>query len=266
MTTMSPHGAIVTGAGTGIGRAIALRLAREGKPVVLLDIDPEAARACAAAIGRENGKAIAFGCDVSAEVQVQEAIRQGLAQLPDIDTLVNAVGVTSPPGMPFTANTEADWDRVFAINVKSAFFTSKAIAPTLTRRGDGRIINIGSIAGLIAARPMPPYSVSKMAMITLTRVLARDLAEHGVTVNAVCPGYVWTDLWSDDMGRQLAATGSSKTPTTTREIFDGRVRELVPMGRPQTPEDIAAAVAFLASREACNITGQSLNVDGGVTI
>ncbi len=263
---MTPHGAIVTGAGTGIGRAIALRLAREGKRVALLDVNLDAAQEAAAAIRQAGGSAEALCCDVSAEPQVQETIGAALARFPDTDTLVNAVGVTSPPGMPFTANTEADWDRVFAINVKSAFFTSKAIAPILMKRGNGRIINIGSIAGLIAARPMPPYSVTKMAMLTLTRVMARDLAEYGVTVNAVCPGFVWTELWSDDMGRLLSAAAPASQPQSTRDIFEGRVKELVPMRRAQTADDIAAAVAFLASEEACNITGQSINVDGGVTI
>lgn len=261
----SSHGAVVTGAGTGIGRAIALRLAREGKPVALLDIDLQAVRDTAQAVEENGGLALPLACDVSRETQVHEAIGRALEQMPHTDTLVNAVGVTSPPGLPFMSNTEADWDRVFAINVKSAFFTSKALAPALIARGSGRIVNIGSIAGLIAARPMPPYSVTKMAMVTLTRVMARDLAEHGVTVNAVCPGFVWTELWSDHMGKHLSGVAPGG-PRSAREMFDQRVRDLVPMRRPQTAEDIAAAVAFLVSGEAANITGQSINVDGGVTI
>jgi len=264
--TITPLGAIVTGAGSGIGRAIALDLARKGKHVAVLDIHLDAAQRTADEIQAAGGRAQALRCDVSDEGGVREAIASAFDALKDVDTLVNAVGVVSPPGLPFTRCTEEDWDRVFAINVKSMFFTCKAVAPALIQRGGGRIVNIASTAGLIAARPMPPYSVTKMAVITLTKVLARDLAGHGITVNAVSPGYVWTELWSDGLGDKLARTDESLHGLSARDVFDQRVKELVPMGRPQTAEDVAAAVSFLASQEACNITGQSINVDGGVTI
>ena len=264
--TMTDEGAIVTGAGSGIGRAIAQDLARKGKKVAALDINHDAAARTVAEIEAAGGQAVALHCDVSDERNVRHGIDAALDALREVDTLVNAVGVTSPPGLPFTNCTEEDWDRVFAINVKSMFFTCKAVAPILIARGRGRIVNIASTAGLIAARPMPPYSVTKMAVVTLTKVLARDMASHGITVNAVSPGYVWTELWSDDLGERLAQNDQSLRRLDARQIFDRRVQELVPMGRPQTAEDVAAAVAFLVSAEACNITGQSINVDGGVTI
>lgn len=264
--TITPLGAIVTGAGSGIGRAIALQLAREGKSVAALDINLDAAKRTTEEIQAAGGHALALRCDVSDERDVGAGIAAAFDALRDVDTLVNAVGAASPPGLPFTRCTEEDWDRVFAINVKSMFFTCKAVAPAFIERGAGRIVNIASTAGLIAARPMPPYSVTKMAVVTLTKVLARDLASHGITVNAVSPGYVWTELWSDGLGDRLAQADESLRGLSARAVFDRRVKDLVPMGRPQTAEDVAAAVAFLVSEEACNITGQSINVDGGVTI
>lgn len=264
--TLTPHGALVTGAGSGIGRAIALDLAGKGKGVAVLDIHLDAAKRTAKEIQDAGGRACALRCDVSDERDVRQGVASAFEALREVDTLVNAVGVASPPGLPFTRCTEEDWDRVFAINVKSMFFTCKAVAPAFVERGAGRIVNIASTAGLIAARPMPPYSVTKMAVVTLTKVLARDLAAHGITVNAVSPGYVWTELWSDGLGDRLAQTDESLRGLSARDVFDRRVKELVPMGRAQTAEDVAAAVAFLASQEACNITGQSINVDGGVTI
>lgn len=264
--TITPQAAIVTGAGSGIGRAIAVDLARKGKKLVVLDIDLEAALRTVDEIKSKGGEAHAFHCDVSNEDKVRKSINAVLETLPDVDALINSVGVTSPPGLPFTRCTEEDWDRVFAINVKSVFFMCKALAPVLIGRDHGRIVNIASTAGLIAAHPMPPYSVTKMGVVTLTKVLARDMARHGVTVNAVSPGFVWTDLWSDELGKRLAHNDDSLKGLNAREIFDRRVQELVPMGRPQTAEDVAAAVSFLVSVEASNITGQSINVDGGVTI
>jgi NAD(P)-dependent dehydrogenase (short-subunit alcohol dehydrogenase family) len=182
--------------------------------------------------------------------------------LGQVDVLVNNAGMASPPGLPFTNNTEEDWDRTFAVNTKSVFLTSKAIAPYFIERKAGRIINIASIAGPLAALTMPPYSVAKQGVITFTRIIAKELAPHGITVNAICPGVLYTDFWQK-LAAHIAATNPAFAGMTPRQVFDKRVGDLVPMKCEQHPEDIGWAAVFLASDEARNITGQALNVDGG---
>ena len=167
--------------------------------------------------------------------------------------------------MPFTNNTEEDWDRAFAVNTKSVFLTCKSIAPYFIERKAGRIINIASIAGPISALTMPPYSVAKMGVITLTRIIAKELAPHGVTVNAICPGVLYTAFW-EKLAAHIAETNPAFKGMTPREVFDKRVSDLVPLKREQMPEDIGWAAVFLASEEARNITGIALPVDGGVMI
>jgi NAD(P)-dependent dehydrogenase (short-subunit alcohol dehydrogenase family) len=248
--------AAVTGAAAGLGRAIAAELAARGARVSLLDIDGARCEEAAAAIG-----ARALRCDVSREDEVREAF----AAIGELDVLVNSAGVAIRPGLPFTNNSEADWDRAWAVNVKSMVFCAAAVAPGMKARRSGRIVNVGSIAGIIAAHLMPAYSVSKAAVHAFTRTLARELAPHNVTVNAVAPGFIWTELW-ERLGPQLAGTESDFRGLSAREAFDKRVRDRVPMGRAQTAEDVARAVAFLGSDDAAQITGQILAVDGGVTI
>ena len=255
--------AIVTGGGSGIGRAIALCLAREGADVIVPDIRLAGAKAVAAEITRVGRRALAVQTDVTKAAAVAAMLRQALKTFGVVDILVNNAGIPAPIGLPFTNNVERDWDRVYQVNVKAIFLCCKAVAPHMITRKAGRIVNIASIAGQLGAATSPPYSVSKGGVITLTRVLARDLAAHGITVNAVCPGLLWTPMWEfigAGMIRNVAAL-KGKTP---REVFEMRVREWVPLQREQTPEDVGHAVAFLASEEARNITGQALNVDGGI--
>ncbi len=134
--------------------------------------------------------------------------------------------------------------------------------PHMMERKSGRIINIASIAGPLAAQTMPPYSVAKGGVITFTRVLAKDLAAHGITVNAICPGVLWTAFW-ENLAQYIADTNPAFKGMTARQVFDKRINDVIPLKREQTPEDIGWAATFLASEEARNITGQALNVDGG---
>ena len=212
-----------------------------------------------------TGSALPLTCDVTQEAAILTALDEARAELGPIATLVNAAGVACGPGLPFTNNTEADWDRVLSVNVKGMFFTAKAASADMIAAGDGRIVNVSSVVGIISAPFMPPYSVSKAAVNSLTKVMARDMAPHGVTVNAVCPGYVWTPMW-DGVGGSMTGKPGGGQGRTPREIFEDRVRTLVPMQREQTPEDVAALVSFLCSPAAKNITGQIIAVDGGVTI
>lgn len=256
MYDLSSKTAVVTGGGKGLGRAIVHSLAAQGAQVHVLDLDLIAAEEAATACG-----GFAAQCDVSVNEQVQACF----SQIEHVDFLVNNAGVVSAPGQPFTNNSEEDWDRTFAINVKSIRHTAAAVSEQMRARGNGRIINISSITGVIAAPFMPPYSVSKTAANGLTRVLARDFAPFGVTVNAICPGFVWSPLW-EDLGEVMAEASRGAQGNNAQEVFQGRIETLVPMKRPQTPEEIAGTVSFFCSDSARNITGQILSVDGGITI
>jgi NAD(P)-dependent dehydrogenase (short-subunit alcohol dehydrogenase family) len=257
--------AVVTGGGSGIGRGIVLCMAREGADIAIPDLQVENAQRVAEEVRGLGRKALAIKTDVTRAVDVNGMLKRVREEFGRVDILVNNAGVASPPGMPFTSNVEEDWDRVYAVNVKSIFLTCKAIAPYFIERKAGRIINIASIAGPLAAATMPPYSVSKMGVITFTRIVAKELAPHGVTVNAICPGVLWTAFW-EGLAAYIAKTNPAFAGLTPRQVFEKRVADIIPMKREQTPEDIGWAAVFLASDEARNITGQALCVDGGAVM
>ena len=254
--------AIVTGGGSGIGRGIVLAMAREGADVAIPDIQPLNAEKVAEEVKALGRKVFAMKADVTSSVDVKAIMDRTRDALGKIDILVNNAGMAAPPGMPFTNNTEEDWDRAFAVNTKSVFLTCKALAPYLIERKAGRIINIASIAGPLAAGTMPPYSVAKGGVITFTRVIARELAPHGITVNAICPGVLYTDFWQK-LAAHIAETNPAFKGMTPRQVFEKRVNDIIPMKCEQHPEDIGWAAVFLASDEARYVTGQALNVDGG---
>lgn len=255
--------ALVTGAGAGLGQEIARSLAGLGARVAVLDLQAKAAEETVASLPGQGH--LSLPCDVADAAAVQEGVAQVLAQAGRLDIVVNSAGVTSRPGMPFTNNTDADWDRVWDINVKGVVHVCGAARQALIGSGNGRIVNLSSVVGVISATYMPPYTVSKAALISLTKVLARELAEYHVTANAICPGFIWTPLWQD-LGERMAAHDRQGQGHSAREVFEGRVRQHVPMQRPQTSQDVADAVAFLCSGAASNITGQVIGIDGGVTI
>jgi len=254
--------AIVTGGGSGIGRGIVLALAREGADVAIPDIQVLNAEKVAEEVKGLGRRSFAMKTDVTSSADVKGMVERAKEVFGRIDILVNNAGMAAPPGMPFTNNTEEDWDRTFAVNTKSVFLTSKAIAPYFIERKAGRIINIASIAGPLSAITMPPYSVAKQGVITFTRVVAKELAPHGITVNAICPGVLWTAFW-EKLAAHIASTNPAFAGMTARQVFDKRVADIVPMKCEQTPEDIGNCAAFLASDEARYITGQAINVDGG---
>jgi NAD(P)-dependent dehydrogenase (short-subunit alcohol dehydrogenase family) len=257
--------AMVTGGGAGIGRAIALAMAREGADLLVADIHLGAAEGVAKEVRDLGRSAAAVWMDVSREGEVQQAIAEGIRKLGRIDILVNNAGVTPRLGLPFTRQEEADWDKVFDVNVKSVFFTCKAIAPHFMERRSGKIVNIASIAGPLSSQTMPSYSVAKMGVITFTKIVAKELAAYNVNANAICPGLLYTDMWKG-IGEVIRETNPAYAELTSRQMFERRVQEWVPLRREQTPEDIGHAAVFLASEEARNITGQALMVDGGAAM
>jgi NAD(P)-dependent dehydrogenase (short-subunit alcohol dehydrogenase family) len=257
--------AVVTGGARGIGRGIALCMAQEGANIAIADINLKGASTVAKEVEALGRKAIAVKTDVTRRADFAALFEQVTQELSPIDILVNNAGVFCRTGLPFTNNVEEDWDLVWAANVKSIFFGCKAIASYFIERRAGRIINISSIAGPLSTVSMPPYSVTKMGVITLTKIVAKDLAPYGITVNAICPGMVWTPFWYQ-YGEVLARANRQFAGMTARQVFENRVQAITPLRREQTPEDIGWTAVFLASDHSRNITGQAINVDGGVVM
>lgn len=257
--------AMVTGGGSGIGRAIALAMAREGADLVIPDLQATNAERVAAEVQALGRQATPLKVDVSKESDVQSVIAEAIRVHGGIDILVNNAGIAPNLGLPFTRQVEADWDRVFDVNVKSVFFSCKYIAPHYMERRAGKIVNIASIAGPMSSTTMPSYSVAKMGVITFTKAVAKDLARYNVNVNAICPGLLYTEMW-EKIGARMRETDPSYAGLTARQVFDRKVKEWIPLQREQTPEDIAHAALFLVSDEARNITGQVLIVDGGIVM
>jgi len=250
--------ALITGAGKGIGRAIALRLARDGADVVVNDIDGESARQVADEITQLGRRSFAIQADVSQSVEVNEMFAALLKRFGRLDILVNNAGVG--PVKTILECTEAEWDEVFAVNVKGVFLCSQAAARQMVKQRSGKIINAASVAGIRGVPYFVPYCATKAAVIVFTQGLARELAPFGITVNAYCPGIIDTDLTANTH-RVLARYWGLEV----KDVIEKRIAD-VPLGRMGQPEDVAGLVAFLASSDADYITGQSIPVGGGVVM
>lgn len=256
--------AIITGGGNGIGRAIALRLAAEGAKIIVTDLRREDAQNVVSEIIAQGGEGIAFQSDATKELDVNKMIRQSIEAYGTIDILVNNVGGGS--GMASIAKTIIEnWDKTIEINLKSTFLCCRAVIPTMMERKQGRIINISSISGRSGEPLIGAYCAAKFGVVGLTQVLARELGRYAITVNAVCPGYIYTQGWQR-LAQQLKNDYASLANKTLEEIFETRVKSVTPLQRPQTAEDVASLVTYLASEEAKNITGQAINVDGGAVM
>ena len=240
--------AVVTGAGRGIGHAIALRLAKEGARVASVSRTEANAKKTASEInGLRADAAKAYAVDVADQAAVQKAAAQIFEDFGRVDILVNNAGVTRD-GLSMRMSMD-DWDTVLNTNLKGAFNFTQAVMRPMIKQRSGRIINISSIAGLTGNAGQANYAASKAGLIGLTKTLARELASRGITVNAVAPGLIETDM----------------TAVLSDEIRQS-ILEKVPLGKLGDPDDIAAAVAYLASAEAKYITGQVLTVDGGMVM
>lgn len=238
--------ALVTGASRGIGRAIALRLAQAGADIALIYAsNGQAAQEAAGQVEALGVRALALRADVSDFAQAQAAYAQVKEALGAPDILVNNAGITRD-GLAMRMS-QADFDRVVQVNLNGAFYLTRAALPDFVRRRSGRIINITSVSGLDGNPGQVNYAASKAGLVGLTKALAREVASRGITVNAVAPGFVDTDMTA------------AMNPDTLAQAL-----KLVPMGRAAQPQEIAGAVAFLAGPDAGYITGQVLRVDGGM--
>jgi NAD(P)-dependent dehydrogenase (short-subunit alcohol dehydrogenase family) len=242
--------AIVTGAASGIGRATALLLAREGAAVVAADLDEAGAAEVVAAIEAEGGRALAVRCDVTVEADCRRLVEAAVASFGRLDVLVNAAGIIRRTSVVETP--EDEWDRVMAVNVKSVYLVGRQAIPAMARGGGGAIVNVGSGWGLKGGPRAASYCASKGAVVNLTRAMAIDHGPQGIRVNCVCPGDTDTPLLrseAEQLGEDVAAFLASSAER--------------PIARLGTPEDTARAVLYLASDAASWVTGMTLVVDGG---
>jgi 2-hydroxycyclohexanecarboxyl-CoA dehydrogenase len=245
--------ALVTGAGRGIGRAIALALAREGCHVAVADVLAEKAQEVTAEVEGLGVKGLVLPVDLTRRAEVHRMAEAAVAQFGHVDVLVNNAGWDR---MGLFLDTDEDtWDRIIAVNLKAMLFVCKAVLPHMVAQGAGKVVNVASDAGRVGSSGEAVYSATKGAVIAFSKALAREMARHRITVNVVCPGLTETPLLQ-----------SLRDQSPKMERILEAVTRATPLGRVATPEEIAGAVAFFASAEADFVTGQTLSVSGGLTM
>ena len=245
--------AVVTGAGMGMGEATAIAFAREGASIAVVDINPEAGRETVDEIQAEGGRATFIEADVAIASDTQRIAMETVDAFGGIDILVNNAGIQHYGSVIET--TEAEWDRVLGVNLKSIFLCSKYCIPEIQKRGGGAVINVASVQGLASQDRVAPYSATKGGAISLTRNMAIDFASDNIRVNCVCPGAIDTPLLRD------AATLSPDPIQMVQQWADSHLFKR--LGR---PEEVAQVILFLASERASLVTGAAYVVDGGLTV
>lgn len=246
---------LVTGAGSGIGRAVSLRLAAEGAYVAALDLRLDAADEVANEIRNEGGRVLTTEADVTSHREVSSSVRDVKSQLGQLHGIVNSAGVALGEGGVVDCDEES-WDKVMAVNLKSMFLTGKSGIPAITDSGGGAIVNIASVFGFVVNKDECAYAASKGAVINLTRQMALQHVNDNIRVNAICPADSDTPLIANLLDKSGGDVQTAKT----------ELAEPIPMGRLADPFDIAAAVTYLLSADASFITGVSLPVDGGFLV
>src|ERR1700742_2863474 len=260
MGKLDDRSVVITGAARGIGAGLAQRLAAEGAGVTVADLNAEGSEKVAAGIRDAGGKAIGGGCDVGDRASVKATLDAAVEEFGRLDVLFNNAGISKT--QHFLEVTEEDWDRIMRVNGLGVLFGIQEAARIFRSQGDGgKVVNTASIAGKEGFPLFPAYCASKFAVVSMTQSAARDLSGEGITVNAFCPGVVTTELW-DQLDEDSRNVGETEREGQLLEEFS----EGMPVGRTSTPEDIAGLAVFLASGDSDYITGQAINVDGGMLV
>jgi len=242
--------AIVTGGASGLGRGIALALAREGARVAVVDLNEAGARDTVEAIAKDGGQAAAWRADISDKARIDTVVAEIIARWGTVDILVNNAGLDRVG--PFVNSSEAEWDLILRVNLKGPIVCTRAVLDEMIRKSYGKIVNIASDAGRVGSTGEAVYSAAKGGIIAFTKTIARETARLRLNVNCVCPGPSDTPLF------QEVAAGNPKLAESLKRV--------IPFGRLGTAEDIAPVVVFLASDESGFVTGQTLSVSGGLTM
>ncbi|MQY72121.1 MAG: glucose 1-dehydrogenase [Dehalococcoidia bacterium] len=248
--------AIVTGGARGIGGGIVEGFVKEGASVVISDILFDTAQELAVKLSKGGAKVLAVKTDVSQKSDADNLVATTLKEFGKIDILVNAAGIVRDT--MFIDIEEEEWDQIFTINAKGVYLVTRAVVPHMIAARQGKIVNISSRSGKDAQAGLSHYGASKFAVIGMTQALARELAPYDINVNAICPGVLRTYMWE-----KLLDTRSERTGVPREEIW-ARMMDNIPLKRPQYPEDIANIALFLSSEVTRNITGEAININGGV--
>ena len=251
--------AFLTGSGRGIGRAIAERFAKEGAIMVLTDINEDALSETLELVKKYSPSSTSYKLDVTNEKMVQEVVKKVIDNFGRIDILLNNAGVSNMNH--FWELTEEDWDFNMNVNAKGVFFVTKAIAPYMIKEKKGKIVTTASMAAKLGAPLLAHYSASKFAVLGFMQAVAKELAPYGINVNSVCPGFVKTSMQDREVVWEAKLRGIDDPEKVRREYID-----MTPLGRLCYPEDVAKVVLFLASDDADFLTGQAINVTGGVCV
>jgi NAD(P)-dependent dehydrogenase (short-subunit alcohol dehydrogenase family) len=254
MSKLDGRVAIITGAGSGIGRATAILFAREGAKVVVADNVVDNGEKTVSMIKEAGGEACFVETDVSVDSDIKKMIASTLENYGKLDILFNNAGIAENPTAPTNETQVDDWDRIISVNLRGVFLGMKYAIPEMLKVGKGAIINASSLAGLVGTKGRPAYCASKGGVLLLTRAAALDHAAENIRVNCVCPGFIWTPMM------ETAMESADDIEEAKRQIA-----KMQPAGRMGTPEEVALAALFLASDDSSYITGVPLPVDGGFT-
>jgi NAD(P)-dependent dehydrogenase (short-subunit alcohol dehydrogenase family) len=255
--------ALVTGGGQGLGLGIVLKMAEQGADIAIADLSVENAADAARQVEALGRKAYTARMDVTDKDSVNAGVGKITAAAGQIDILVNNAGVAGAPGSTGTAFRDIDWEFTWKVNVKGLADVTEAVLPQMRERQSGKIINIASVAARAARYITAYYATTKMSVIAYTQALAREFAAENINVNAIAPGRIWTQFHQDWMKEREALGDEAVAGKDKYDVFMASLKEVIPMGRPQEPSDIGALAVFLASEEARNITGQTIQCDGG---
>lgn len=268
MIDLSGRIAIVTGGASGIGRGISAVLAQQGAVLVIADLNEAAAQQAAAELAASTGQeSHAVEVDVTSRQSVAALVETVLARSGRIDILVNNAGIVGAPGWETRPRVDdTDWEMTLSVNLRGVVNVSEAVAEVMKQQRSGKIVNIASIAGRQGGAANPPYNISKAGVISWTQGHAMELAPFDINVNAICPGLLWTPLFARPVQRNILRGEAPPRDDgdSLEDVFERQVQGRVPLKRAQTPEDVGRLAAFLASDDACNITGQAINLDGGI--